>query len=464
MEDILEKILDLSLNLNVEYAEVRYQQFNSNLLAADNGKISIFESNTFQGIGLRVLKLGSWGFAATTNFDDESIENVVNIAVKIADATNIYSKNSDIVDVKAITSKDRVSIKINPLDVPPEEKIELLLDANKKAMISDKIKNSYSKLGDFRDKRLYMNSDGSKIETDVTMVGFLQMSIAKSNGELERVYSNKSFTKGFEYFKEIDIGTFSKEISELALKVVVAKHAKPGTYPVVLDPKLIGLFVHEAMGHATEGDLISNNESVLTNKLGKKIGSNLVTIVDDGTVKGGYYVPYDDEGVKKVRTVTVEDGVLKGFLTSRETAYLLDLPATGNGRAQNYESTPVVRQTNYFIEPRDHTLEELFEDIKIGYYIRGEGAGGGQVDVGQGTFTFQTGPSFIIEKGEIKEMVRGTIISGEILSVLKSIDAIGKDFEIHTSIFGGCGKQGQVVKVGDGGPHVRVTKMIVGGR
>jgi len=466
MEDILERIINLALDMDVEYADVRYQRFSSNLIIADNGKISFYESNTLQGIGLRVFKYGGWGFSSTTDFDSDSIKRMVKNAVSISEAvgSSAKRKRSEIVDVKTVHAKEKVSVKVDPMDIPPEEKIELILTANKNAMISEHIKNSYSRLGDFRDTRLFMNSEGSKIEVDVTMVGFMQMSVAKKNGELERVYSNKSYTKGFEFFKEIDASDFAIKISELALSAVNAQHAKPGEYPVVLDPKIIGLFVHEAMGHATEGDLISNNESILTNKLNKQIGSELVTIVDDGRIKGGYFVPYDDEGVKKVRTVTVENGILKAFLTSRETAYLLEMSPSGNGRAQNYENLPIVRQTNYFIEPRDFSFEELIEDIKEGYYIKGEGAGGGQVDVGQGTFTFQTGPSYIIRNGELGEMVRGTIISGDILSTLKSIDGVGKDFHISTSIFGGCGKQGQSVKVGDGGPHVRVSKMVIGGR
>lgn len=124
---------------------------------------------------------------------------------------------------------------------------------------------------------------------------------------------------------------------------------------------------------------------------------------------------------------------------------------------------PIVRQTNYFMQPGGYQFEELIEDIDFGVYVRGKGSTGGQVEVGMGTFTFGVGPSKIIRNGKLTETVRGVVISGLILDTLKTIDAVGKDFEIKTSVFGGCGKSGQTVPVGFGGPHVRVRKMTVGG-
>jgi TldD protein len=129
----------------------------------------------------------------------------------------------------------------------------------------------------------------------------------------------------------------------------------------------------------------------------------------------------------------------------------------------DFESEPIVRQTNYHVEPRDHSFQELIEGVQNGYYVLGRGSGGGQVDVGGGTFTFSVGPSFVVENGELKEMVRGTTVSGSILETLKTIDAVGSDPKITTSIFGGCGKGGQMAKVGDGGPHVRIRSVTIGG-
>jgi len=113
--------------------------------------------------------------------------------------------------------------------------------------------------------------------------------------------------------------------------------------------------------------------------------------------------------------------------------------------------------------PGDAKPEELFEDVKHGVYIRGRGALGGEVNPAMGTFTFIAGPSYMIENGEVKGMVRGVMLSGMILETLKNVDMVANDLKVRTSVFGGCGKGGQMVRVGDGGPHVRVSRITIGG-
>jgi TldD protein len=215
---------------------------------------------------------------------------------------------------------------------------------------------------------------------------------------------------------------------------------------------------------------MASKGSVLLNKLGEQVASELVTIIDSGNpgeivnFEGSfYYVPFDDEGSIKKHTTVVENGVLKSYLTSLDTAPELGVELSGNGRAQDHTHAPIVRQTNYFILPRDRNPTEMFEGIREGYYVLGRGAGGGQVDTAMGTFTFQAGPSYYIENGQIKHMVYNVMLSGQILEALKSVDAVGNDLRLTTSARGGCGKGGQLVKVGHGGPHVRL-KLTIGGR
>jgi TldD protein len=160
----------------------------------------------------------------------------------------------------------------------------------------------------------------------------------------------------------------------------------------------------------------------------------------------------------------VEKGVLKSFIHDRESASKLAGKPTGNGRAQDFENLPIVRQTNYVMQPDTCEFEELVEEIDTGVYVRGRGSTGGEVEVGMGSFTFGVGPSRVIRKGELAETVRGVVISGSILDTLKTVDAVGKDHTVRTSVFGGCGKSAQRATVGFGGPHIRVQKMTVGGR
>jgi TldD protein len=295
------------------------------------------------------------------------------------------------------------------------------------------------------------------------MTGLAHSSVAASSGQMEYVSDSRSKCAGFEFILKEDWGLFTEEISKLSLQMVEARSPKPRVYEVIADSDLIGLILHEAFGHASEGDLVATKESVLEGRRGDRIASPQVTLIDEGVVEGGYYLPFDDEGVEKGRQIIVEKGVLKSFLHSRETAYKLGVPSSGNARAQGFGNKPIVRQTNLFMEQGDQSREELLEDIKDGLYICGAGARGGQVNVAMGTFTFRVGPSYTIKSGEIGELVRGVSISGTILETLRSVVAVGEDFAISTSLFGGCGKDGQRVRVGHGGPHVRIKSMMVGG-
>lgn len=464
MDDLLKYPIDRARDLGAQYADARFQDLRQTLIIAENGSLRTYESDHSTGIGIRVLAGGAWGLASSTLLEKSHLRQMASEAVRMAKAAKELSTPVRLAKVKPVESTVKMSVRSDPEDIPPDVKVKLLLEANKAGRSGAGIKNSTSRLGFLHDIRVFVSSEGTKVRTDVTTSGFSQLSVAGANGSMERVPEQRSQCAGYEFIENADWNTFAAEVSQLASKVVAAPMPPPGTYPAILDPELIGLFLHEALGHASEGDLVATKESVLEGRLGTSIASQIVTVYDDGGIAGGYLVPFDDEGVRKGKTTVVEKGRLQGFLLSRDTATELGLEATGNARAQNYEHKPIVRMTNVYMQPGDLSFEELVKDIDYGFYIRGRGSLGGQVDVGGGTFTFRAGPSYLIEKGELKHMVRAVNFAGKVLETLKTIDAVGKDFSISTSVFGGCGKDGQMAKVGDGGPHVRLGKITIGGR
>jgi TldD protein len=281
---------------------------------------------------------------------------------------------------------------------------------------------------------------------------------------MENVMYFDSACSGFEFIKSKDWLLFCQDLSKLAVEAAKARTPKPGTYPVVVDPEVLGVVLHEAFGHAAEGDFVANRTSVLQNMLGTRIADERVTVIDEGVVEGGFYCPYDDEGIKKEKTAVVEEGILRNYLLDRHSAEELGGTSTGNGRAQDFQNLPIVRQTNLYVEAGDYSFEEMIEDIDYGICVEAKGLQGGEVNPGMGSFTFGVGPSRIIEKGELKDIVKGVVISGSILDTLKTVDAVGKEVKITTNAFGGCGKSAQRAWVGDGGPQVRIKKMTVGGR
>lgn len=304
-----------------------------------------------------------------------------------------------------------------------------------------------------------VSSLGAEAFSEAVAVGISKLSVARFGEVMERVSDQKTFIGGYESIKSFDWSSFVEDISKLAVNASQAKTPPPGAYRAVIDNELIGLLLHEAFGRATEGDLVMYRASVLCRRLGERVAGDLATIVDDGLAEGGYPVAFDDEGVAKRRTV-VESGVLKSYLTNRQASHELGVEASGSARAQDTTFKPIVRQTNFFMLPGDARVEELFEGVS---YLRGRSAMGGQADPAVGTFTFSIGPSYMVRGGEPAELVRGVAVSGNILETLTNVELVAKDLLVIPSVFGGCGKYGQVVRVGFGGPHVRVSKIIVGG-
>jgi TldD protein len=458
----LEKILAEAVDLGASYADVRFQSYDNEVITVENKTMESYLSRRLSGVGIRVFIAGAVGHASTSDLSRENLEEALKSAARVAKA--MRGKKQPIGEAKVNKARLKSQAKVDPVDVSPEEKISTVLDANKAAWVSDKIKNATTRLGLSKDFRRFVSSEGAETTVQTTLVGLMHTSVAQAGGVMEWVPYSESRCAGFEFIKSQDWNSFASDLSKLAVEVVGSKTPPAGTYPVVVDPEVVGLLLHEAFGHASEGDLVSTGESVLNKKLGAKLADEHVTIVDEGVAEGGYYCPFDDEGIRKETTVIVENGILKNYLHDRISAQRFDAKPTGNGRAQDFENLPIVRQTNYSMQPSDCDFDELIEDIDKGVYVRGKGSTGGEVEVGMGTFTFGVGPSKMIKRGELADTVRGVVISGLVLETLKTIDAVGKDHLIRTSAFGGCGKSGQRASVGFGGPHVRVRKMTVGGR
>ncbi|NHJ47717.1 MAG: TldD/PmbA family protein [Asgard group archaeon] len=456
------KLIDKALKQGASYADLRYQVYTNEEIRVENKALEGYSSRNFAGVGIKVVVNGSIGFASTSDLTKPKIDEMLNSALKLA--KSFKSKRGIFAEKDQINKTEKFPMKIDSINVSPEEKVELLLETNKSGYIKDDIKNILTLFGSARDYRYFVSSDGSETKLLIPTIGIFQVATAVSDGKMDSVYHQEGTCGGYEYIKGIDWNEFSVDISQLAINTVNASSPPPGTYPTVIDPYLNGILIHEAFGHAAEADLVFTGASTLKDRLGEQLASEIVTVIDEGVVEGGYYIPWDDEGTLKGRTAILDKGVLKEYLHDRNSAHELSVKPSGNSRAQDFENQTQVRMTNTFIDAGDHTFEELIEDIDNGIYIKNKGSGGGQVEVGMGTFTFNGGESFMIRNGELAEQVRGVVISGAILDTLKTVDGVGKDLLINTSYYGACGKGGQAAKVGLGGPHIRVREMTVGGR
>jgi TldD protein len=462
MRKLTESLVDKAVQLGASYAEVRFQEVESSSITVENEELRTFGRSDLAGVGVRVMVDQALGLTASTVLSPTHLGTQVEMAVKAAKAVRTMGEPVTFAAAKPMRRAVRSPAIKSPECLSDAEKIALVMDANKAAKLPG-VKNRVTTLAWFLDRRLFTSSEGAAVSIETGMTGLAHTSVASSRGRMESVGDSRSQCSGFEFILDTDWSRFTEEISRRSLQAAAARAPTPGAYEVVADADLIGIILHEAFGHAAEADLVTTQESVLAGKQGEHVASPQVSIVDAGVVTDGYYLPFDDEGVAKRRQVIVEDGVLQRFLHTRETAHKMGVPPSGNARAQDFGRKPIVRQTNLFMERGDQSLDELVEAVDDGLYICGKGAVGGEVDVALGTFTFRAGPSYTIKKGKLGKMVRGVSISGQILDTLHRVAAVGKDVAIRTSVFGGCGKNGQRVRVGYGGPPVRIERLLVGG-
>ena len=457
--DLLDKAVKEAIKLGAEYVDARFEQRTETRVSVRKGYVESSGIDVIRGFGVRALVNGSWGLSSTDKVSEKAIMDAIRNAVKLAKTSSpIRSRKVKLADVE--THEDHVvaKVKVKLGEVSVEEKVKEVLEA-------DEVLRSYSPL--IKDDRVFYNdqtffkafvsSEGTNVIVEGCRVYVRVYSTAGEAGVLSPAYEAVGGVKGFEVLREGEHLEAAKRVAERSVKLLKARVPKGGVTTVVLDNKLLALIVHEAFGHTAEADLVLTG-TVLTNKVGQKIVSELVTIVDDPEpMNANGWTPYDDEGVKARKVIIVEDGILREYMQTRETAMALGMKPTGNARAQSYAHPPIVRMRNTYMLPRDWKPEEIIEETKEGYYLKG--AMGGQADA-NGEFMFGVQEAWRIENGELREPYKGVTVSGNALAVLSSVDAVGNDLIIGFP--GTCGKF-QMVPVDGGGPHIR-CQIRIGGR
>jgi TldD protein len=459
LRDVLAKIVDVGVDkFEAEYVEARAQKLFKTALTVKEDRVEAAKQGIEKGVALRVLVKGSWGFASVGVLNVEALTDAVSDACRMAKAASSRLK----VPIKLAQAKpveDKVVLKPrkDPALIRMEDKIKTALLINNTVMAYDgRLKSCTTDYLDLTGTSYFMNNTGTYIEQEKLYVWSRIAATASSEGIFTSSREEIGSTSGYEVF---DVETPEKVGERAARRAVQQLKAKPprgGSFPVVLGPNIVGVFAHEAFGHLAEAD-ITLAGSVLLGKLGEKVASDVVNIYDDGTVEGAFgSFKYDDEGVPTQRTALVKDGEIVGLMHNLETACKLGAKPTGNARAEDFRVDPIIRMRNTFIEPKDHSFEELLEGLEFGYYLKAFRGGQANLD---GTFQVGVQEAYEITKGEIGDPVRDVSISGNTLETLFEVDAVGKDFELWP---GRCGK-GQEAFVCDGGPHTRVKEVLVGG-
>ena len=438
------------LEIPARFVDVIVQQSAANNIVMKDGIIKEVSAGEVEGIGVRVLE-NTWGFASAN-----TVEDVLDTAKRAHSAAKAGKKIA-FNEGEGITDDVSVSPKIDPQGAGFEEKKELLREAFDVTKEYKEVVSSTFSYSDTTTSSRYVNSEGASIDAEYVRVGFFASVFAKKDGQVQIGMERMGSMGGLEALD--GAAEKARSAAEKAVRLLDAASAPSGVFSVVMDPLLTGVFIHESLGHWAEADHVIQKESVLEGKIGERIASELVDVYDDPTLEGsfGFYF-YDSEGTKARKKAFLEEGILKEYLHSRETASELGMEPTGNARAQSFNHSPIVRMSNTYLAPKDFAFDEMLEGIKYGVYLKG--SKGGEVDTARGVFQFSAEEGVLIENGELTAAVKDVSLSGETLEILKNVDAVGRDFGTHV---GFCGKASQVVPVGDGGPHVR-TVATVGGQ
>lgn len=304
-------------------------------------------------------------------------------------------------------------------------------------------------------------SDG-RLVADVRPLTYLSVTVTVTeNGRRERAGSGGGSRTGLDFFTPERLERWARQAVDEALHNLGASPAPAGVMPVVLGPGWPGILLHEAVGHGLEADFIRKGTSVFSKKLGERVASPGVTVVDDGTLPGRRgSLNVDDEGEPTRRTTLIEDGILTGFMHDLTSARLMRAAPTGNGRRESFATLPLPRMTNTFMAAGTTPPEEIIASVKRGVYA--SNFSGGQVDITNGKFVFSMSRAYLIENGRLTRPVRGATLIGDGATALRHIPLVGNDPALDEGS-GQCGKDAQQVPVGVGIPTLRIDALTVGG-
>jgi len=451
------RVLETLLSRGGDFGEIYLQSNRYTRITLDDGRLEEILSGEDAGVGLRLVAGERTFFYSGNDLAPPVLERE---AARLALALEPGGGPGRVARLRPTAVSAVSDVRIPPASVEMGRKVELLRRAEKAAREADPRVTQFSaSYGDSALSVAVINSDGTWARETRVYSTLFGSAVAREGDRIRTGYHSVAETRGFELFDEHPPEEVGREAARIALVQISARPAPAGTFTVVLSSKAGGTMIHEACGHGLEGDFAEKSLSVYAGKIGERVASELITVVDDGTLpnkRGSSGM--DDEGAPSSRVVLIDRGILRSFLHSRLTARKMGHPPTGNGRRESYRHIPIPRMRNTLIAPGTTPPGEILEGVKEGIYVCQ--MGGGEVDIASGSFIFNVGEAYLIRDGRLAEPIRDATLIGNGPEVLESIDAVGSDLGFGV---GTCGKDGQRVPVSDAQPTLRIPKIVVGG-
>lgn len=461
IRDNLAKILAAATN----WTELRYHKKTSHVLGMRRGEVSEMSSKHFEGVGVRCLINGTWGFASTGDLSLEGLSKALQNAQAMA--RELASRKKKKVKINQTSRLAKGNFFLPGYDdlekMPWEQKFDLVRTTEEKLRKTSKLVQSAScSYSEIFEEKFILTTDGADSHIKLVRPEF-RLSAFAADGQLKtRGHESIGATGGWDcLFQSHSAEKLIEETGRNAVELLKAPAPKGGKSRVILSPAMVGLLSHEAIGHTVEADFVLAG-SVAAEKLNALVASPLVTLADSGTSElmngAGGTLPVDDEGVIAGRVDIIKDGKLINYLHNRESAAHFGVEPAGNARAWEFSDEPLIRMRNTFIQPGQSDLDQMISEIQEGYFI--DGPEGGQADA-TGEFMFGASKVRKIIDGKLGESVQKVTVAGQAFDVLKTVDAVSRDFKWELGA-GHCGK-GQPAKVDAGGPFIR-CEVIVGGQ
>jgi len=456
----IDKLLAAALARGGDYADLYFEYRVANSVNIEEQIIKQAAKSIVQGVGVRVVIGEKTGYAYTDEIAFDAIRRAAETASHIA-------RTGGINQIQGVNATPN-ALNLYPVEVPLSSielsrKIELIKQADKAARAYDRrIREVQSSVSDEMKYVMIATSTGRLVGDVQPLARFGISCIADDDGNLQVGRSGGGGRVGIDFFEtQMPPQQFADEAARQAITQLEAVATPAGTMEVVLGPGWPGILLHEAVGHGLESDFNRKQTSAFCGLIGQPVASELCTVVDDGTLpdrRGSLNI--DDEGEPTSRTVLIENGILRTYMSDYLNAGLTRSSRTGNGRRQSYKHMPIPRMTNTFMLAGSDDKEDIIRSVKRGLYA--VQFGGGQVDITNGEFAFSASEAYLIEDGRVTAPVKGATLRGNGPQALKHVTAVGNDLALDPGV-GVCGKEGQSVPVGVGIPTIKISEMTVGG-
>jgi len=453
--DILNKTIRKALEKGGEFADVYLENRISRRILMEESKFKSALFGISQGAGVRVMSGDKTGFAYT----DEITEGKLARAAEVASFIARGAKEASPVDIQEAKRESFIKVKLPLEKVADEKRLDVMKRANQAALGYDpRIKMASISYYDEVRARTVANSEGLLLSDELPLLFFIVQTLGVGENTRHMGRERLSRHSGYEMFDEVTPEEVAQTCARESIAMLDAKDAPAGIMDVVMQNGWGGVLVHEAVGHPLEGDIIAREIGVFTGKLGKKVASDVFTMVDDGTLPNFRGTTnFDDEGTQMKRNVLIKDGVLVKYMTDILSAKQLKMERTGNGRRESFRYIPIPRMTNTFIEKGKDKPEDILASTKSGLYV--QSLSGGSVNPITGMFNFTCREAYLIKNGKKTTPVSGATLIGNCMDIISNIDAVGDDLAFGPGI---CGK-GQIAEVSAGQPTVRIRGINVGG-